>query len=219
MTDFTVHGVPGSPYVRAVLITLEEKAAPYRFAALAPGQHRAQPYLSLNPMAKIPTLVDGDFVLTETQAILRYIDRVVPTPPLTPASPRAAARMDQVMNINDWYLFQGVGNVIGFQRVVGPRLMGLAPDEAAIAAAMPAARTVFAELSRLLGEQPYFAGDAVSLADLLVATQIDFMAQTPEWAALTTPDGPLARWHARMAARPSLRATTWDAVAAMAQAA
>ena len=37
-------------------------------------------------------------------------------PALTPADPKAAARMDQVMNICDWYLFQGVDNVIGFQR-------------------------------------------------------------------------------------------------------
>ena len=64
------------------------------------------------------------------------------------------------MNVNDWYLFQGVGNVIGFQRVIGPMLMGLTPDEAVIAAAMPQARAVFGELARLLGEQPYFAGDA-----------------------------------------------------------
>jgi glutathione S-transferase len=48
--------------------------------------------------------------------------------------------MDQAMNVNDWYLFQGVGSVIGFHRVVGPRLMGLKPDESAIAVAMPRAR-------------------------------------------------------------------------------
>ena len=33
--------------------------------------------------------------------------------------------MDQLMNINDWYLFQGVANVIAFQRIIAPRLMGL----------------------------------------------------------------------------------------------
>jgi glutathione S-transferase len=80
-------------------------------------------------------------------------------------------RLDQAMNVNDWYLFQGVANVIGFHRVVGPRLMGLKPDEAAIEAAMPKAHAVFAELARRLGEQPYFAGAAVSRADLLIAPQ------------------------------------------------
>jgi hypothetical protein len=64
--------------------------------------------------------------------------------------------MDQAMNVNDWYLFQGVGSVIGFHRVVGPRLLGLTPDESAIAVAVPKARVVFRELSRLLGPATLF---------------------------------------------------------------
>jgi glutathione S-transferase len=127
--------------------------------------------------------------------------------------------MDQVMNVNDWYLFQGVGNVIGFQRVIGPMLMGLTPDEAVIAAAMPQGRAVFEELARLLGEQPYFAGDEISLADLLVAPQIGFFTQTPEWSVLGTPHANLVAWLARMEARPSLQATTWERVSEMAKAA
>jgi glutathione S-transferase len=62
--------------------------------------------------------------------------------------------MDRAVNINDWYLFQGVNGVITFHRIVGPRLVGLTPDESAIAAAMPKAHAVCDELSRLLGAQP-----------------------------------------------------------------
>jgi glutathione S-transferase len=127
--------------------------------------------------------------------------------------------MDQAMNINDWYLFQGVGNVIAFQRVVGPRVLGLTPDEAVIEAAMPRAQMVFGELVRLLGDQPYFAGDALSLADLLLAPQVEFFAHTPEWAVLGAPNPTLAAWLERMEARPSLKATTWERVAQMATAA
>jgi glutathione S-transferase len=71
---------------------------------------------------------------------------------MTPADPKSAARMDQAMNVNDWYLFHGVADVIVFHRVIGPRVLGLTPDEAAVAAAMPKARVVFDELARLLGE-------------------------------------------------------------------
>src|SRR5262249_43713460 len=149
----------------------------------------------------------------------RYLDRILAEPKLTPSDPKRAARMDQVMNINDWYLFQGVGNVIIFHRVVGPRLMGLQPDEAAIKAAMPKAITVFAELARLLGGQRYFAGDEVSLADLLVAPGIEFFEGTPEWSALGAPHANLAAWLARLQERASMKATTWDRVAALAQAA
>src|SRR5580700_12032086 len=181
MTEFVVHSIPGSPFGRAVFATLEEKGADYALQRVA---MRTPDHLALHPFARVPILRHGDFRLYETQAILRYLDRALPAPSLTPADPRAAARMDQLMNVNDWYLFQGVGNVIGFQRVVGPKLMGLTPDEAVIAAAMPQARAVFAELARLLGEQPYFAGDEISLADLLVAPQIAFFTQTPEWSEL-----------------------------------
>jgi glutathione S-transferase len=127
--------------------------------------------------------------------------------------------MDQVMNVNDWYLFQGVANVIVFHRVVGPRVMGLAPDEAAIEAAMPKARAVFEELARLLGSQSFFTGDAMTLADLLVAPQLSLFTLTPEWAVLGAPHKNLAAWLARMEARPSLQATTLERVSAMAQAA
>jgi len=219
MSEFIVYSVPGSPFGRAVLATLEEKAASYRLLPVVPGTFRSPEHLARHPFGRVPVLEHDGFGLYESQAILRYLDRVLPTPALTPGDSRAAARMDQVMNVNDWYLFQGVANVIGFQRVVGPRLMGLKPDEAAIDAAMPKAHTVFTELARLLGEQPYFAGDAVSLADLLIAPQLAFLTQTPEWSVLGAPHANIVAWLARMEARPSFQATTWDRVVEMAKAA
>ena len=93
--------------------------------------------------------------------------------------------------------------------------MGLAPDEAA----MPKARSVFPELARLLSDQPFFADDAISLADLLVAPQLGFFTQTPEWSVLGAPHENLVAWLARMEAHPSLQATTWERVSEMAQAA
>ena len=95
--------------------------------------------------------------------------------------------------------------------------MGLTPDEAAIAAAMPKARIVLDEITRHLGERPYLAGEALSLADLLVAPQVDFLSATPEWTLLTTGNAVLRRWLERMNARPSMAATTWERVAAMAR--
>jgi len=219
MSEFTVHSVPGSPFGRAVLATLEEKDTLYRLSPVMPGTLRAPEHLSRHPFGRVPVLEHNGFSLYETQAILRYLDRVLPVPALTPGDCKAAARMDQAMNVNDWYLFQGVANVIGFQRVVKPRLMGRAPDETAIEAAMPQAHTVFKELARLLGEQPYFAGDAVSLADLLIAPQLAFLTQTPEWSVLGAAQANIVSWLARMEARPSFQATTWERVAEKAKAA
>jgi glutathione S-transferase len=205
MAEFIVHSIPGSPFGRAVLTTLEEKGARYRFSPLAPGTLRSPEHLARHPFGRVPVLEHNGFMLYETQAILRYLDRVLPNPALTPADPSRAARMDQVMNVNDWYLFQGVANVIVFHRVVGPRVLGLAPDEAAIEAAMPKARAVF--------------GETMTLADLLVAPHLGLFSLAPEWPALVAPHRNIVAWLARMEARPSLQATTWERVSEMAQAA
>ena len=219
MSEFIVHSVPGSPFGRAALATLEEKRTPYRFSVVPAGTWRTEPHISRHPFGRVPVLEHDGFMLYETQAILRYLDRVLPTPPLTPADPRAAANMDRAMNVSDWYLFNGVNNVIGFQRIVAPRLMGVAPDEAAIAAAMPKAHTVFNELARLLGVQPYFTGENVTLADLMIAPQLDFLALTPEWTELSARHQNLVDWLARMNARPSFQATTWEKLMELAKAA
>jgi len=216
MSKFIVHSHPGSPFGRAVMATLEEKGAPYRLARLAP---KSAEHLALHPFGRMPVLAHKEFRLYETQAILRYLDRVLPTPPLTPADPKLAARMDQVMNINDWYLFHDVGNVVIFHRVVGPKVMGTTPDEEAIKAAMPKAHVVFDELARLLAQQIYFAGDTLSLADLMVAPAVAFFTLTPEWSVLGAPHANLVAWLARMQARPSMQATTWERLSTNAEAA
>lgn len=218
MPSFVVRTIPGSPAARAVMAALFEKGVSFRVAGLAPGAHKAEPHLSRHPFGKVPVLEYDDFTLYETQAILRFLERTLPSPPLIPEEPKDAARMDQIMGISDWYLFQGVNNVIGFHRIVGPRLMGLIPDEAAISAAMPRAQVVFGELSRMLAKKAYLASERVTLADLMVAPHMDFLAQTPEWTALTRDRSNLVEWLGRMNERKCMQLTTWEAVAQLAKA-
>jgi glutathione S-transferase len=59
-------------------------------------------------------------------------------------------------------------------------------------------------------------GDALSLADIMLAPHLDFFAATPEWPALTAKSANLIAWLRRMNVRPSLEATTWERVSAMA---
>ena len=197
---------------------LEEKGADWRIEPLRPGQHKQPGHLARHPFGRMPVLTDGDFELYETQAILRYLDRALPLPPLTPADHRSAARMDQVLNINDCYVMEGCANIIVFQRIVRPRLTGLPPDEAATAAAMPRAHTVFAELSRLLGGQDWFAGDAISLADFAVGGQLDMFSLVPEWAELTAGRPNLLRWLDQLRGLASMQATTARNLTARAEA-
>jgi glutathione S-transferase len=89
MNEFVVHIVPGSPFSRAVLATLEEKRAPYELVPVVPGTLRSPQHLSRHPFGRVPVLEHAGFRLYETQAILRYLDRVLPQPALTPST-RAA---------------------------------------------------------------------------------------------------------------------------------
>jgi glutathione S-transferase len=206
MSEFIVHGIPGSPYMRAVEVALREKSVPYRVRAMSPGEHKGPEYLALHPFGRIPAFEHGDFRLYETQAIVRYIDDVIPAPPLVPTDPCLTARMNQIIGINDWYFFPLVGRAIVFNRIVGPKLLNLPVDEAAIAAAVPEGRRCIGELERLLGEQPFLAGERLSLADVLLAPQLDFFAATPEGASILAGTR-LSKWLARMNARPSMIAT------------
>jgi glutathione S-transferase len=206
MTEIVLFGVSGSPYVRTAQMGLEEKQAPYRFEAMALGASKSPDYLARNPFGRIPLIEIGDFRLYETQAILRYLDAAFPQPALQPPDPQAIGRMNQIIGINDWYLFPKVNAVITFNRIVGPVLLRTTPDEAAIAAALPMARTCIGELERLLGDQAFLAGDSLTLADLMVAPQLDFLQATPEGKALLAGTA-LSAWLGRMNERPSMQRT------------
>ncbi|HMW73631.1 MAG TPA: glutathione S-transferase family protein, partial [Cellvibrionaceae bacterium] len=91
-------GVPFSNLVRSVLLCCEEKNIPYSLSM----QHQGQPIglksaalNALNPIGKIPVLVHDDFVLSETQSILRYLDAQFPAPGLQGKTPRERALIDQ----------------------------------------------------------------------------------------------------------------------------
>ena len=206
MTDITVYGIPGSPFLRAVEIMLKEKEVPYHLHAMVPGEHKQPDYLARHPFGRIPAFEHDGFRLYETQAICRYLDETFPNPPLTPGNAKARARMNQVIGVIEWYFFPKAAAPIGFNRVVGPALLGITPDEDAIAEAMPMATTCIAELDRLLGEQVYLTGDTVSLADIILGAQLDLFSASPEGAGLLRGTR-LERWLERMRTRPSFVAT------------
>jgi glutathione S-transferase len=209
MTEFTVTGIPGSPFVRAALLVLEEKGAPYRLDALAFGAQRSPEYLRLQPFGKIPAFAHGDFAFYETQAFLRYVDRMVPEPALVPSDAKAIARMDQLIGIADDYLKQQVSGAVTFPLGIAPKL-GMPADRAAGEAAIPAAAHVLDVLAGLLGDQQFLVGDRVTLADLMIVPHLDFLPSFDEGRALIQAQPRLAAWLARMQARPSMQATSWE---------
>lgn len=63
------------------------------------GQQLLAEYRALNPQGMLPSLVDDDFVLTQSLAIIEYLDETYPTPPLLPAEPRQRARARQLAQL------------------------------------------------------------------------------------------------------------------------
>lgn len=207
MTGITVHGIPGSPFLRTVEIVLKEKDVPYHLRVMSPADMKTREHLGLHPFGRIPIFEEDDFKLYETQAIIRYVDEVFPHPSLTPEKPRERARMNQLIGIIEWYFFPKAAAPIGFNRIIGPRLLGLPGDESAIAEAMPIARTCFAEFDQLLGTKAYLTGDAASLADIMLAAQLDLFEGCKEGRELISETAALPGWLERMRERPSFVGT------------
>jgi len=206
MSTIVIHGIPGSPYVRMPLLACEEKGVPYRLAAMEFGKTKTPEHLAHQPFGRVPYMEHDGFWLYEAQAIIRYIDQISDGPSLTPADPKAQARMNQVMNIIDWYVMPSVSSGIGFNRIVKP-IFGMPVDEAVVAAAVPQAQVCVAALEDILADKPYFAGDQVSLADLMAVSHLDLLPRSPEGANLMA-GSPLLAWLDRMAERPSVQKTT-----------
>jgi glutathione S-transferase len=213
MSEFIVTGVPGSPYVRSALLALEEKGIAWTLKPISPPDSRSPEYRQLQPFGKIPAFEYEGVRFYETQAMMRFVDRIGEGPALTPADPWHALRMDQLMNIVDDYVRGSVSGAVSFPLAVAPRF-GMPVDVAAAHAAIPAAERTIAEVARLLGEQSFMAGEEVSLADLMMIAHLEFLLEFEEGRALLAPHPALSRWIARMAERPIVQATSWDALLA-----
>jgi glutathione S-transferase len=97
----------GSPYAWRVWLALERKGIPYHLKTLSfdAGDLKTAEYGALNPRRRVPVLVDGDFVLAESAAIVEYIeDRWPRGPALFAEGPRNRAIQRRMVREADQYL-------------------------------------------------------------------------------------------------------------------
>jgi glutathione S-transferase len=117
--------------------------------------------------------------------------------------------MNQIMGIVDWYVFPYISVGICAERFFSQRFWQRGTNEANIARALPHASTCIRELERLKGPGQFLVGNTLTLADLMLAPQLDYFRATPEGDTLlrgTSLDG----WLQRMRTRPSMKATEVD---------
>ena len=127
----------------------------------------------------MPTLVHDGFALYETGAISRYIDRAFAGPSLQPGTPRALARMDQIIGVVDSYGYWPLVRQVFSQRVFRPAV-GQPADEAEVARGLAGAAKVLAALEDLASSDTFLVGAAPSLADLHLGAMIAYFTAAPE---------------------------------------
>jgi glutathione S-transferase len=187
---------PLSPNVRrvrfaaAVLgIQLEEKKLDF-----TKGEHKAPEYLALNPNGAVPTLVDGDFVLTESRAIMQYLASKKPESGLLPRDEAARADVTRWQFWDSSHFSPQIGS-IAFEKVFKP-MMGLGdPDHGKIREALGNFRRFAEVLNKRLEGRRYLVGNCLTIADLTIASSLMYATQ----ADLPLADFPNVQdWFARM---------------------
>ena len=203
-----VYGPGYSTFARTARLALEEKGADYDLVEvdLLSGAGQSAEHLARHPFGKVPAFEHDGFAFYETDAIARYVDETFPGTDLVPADARARARMNQAMSVLASYAYPCLISQIFMQRAVMP-MIGNAPDEAAIAAALPKAETALGALEQLIDGNRYLAGDRLSLADLLLIPIYDYVRQTPEGEKLLQATPNLRRWWDEVRTRPSVEKT------------
>lgn len=201
-------GANYSVYVRIARLALIEKGVAYDPVEIDIfGAHAEDAaYLKLHPFKRIPTLRHGDFTLYETAAITRYVDEAFPGPALQPGDAQTRARMTQMIGVMDNYLYRPL--VWGLYVALDDAAkVGKPADAAALGKAMMLARQALKAVNDLIGDGPWLAGNALSLADLHLLPMLAYGRVTAEGKALLAEQVRLQRWWDEMKQRPSVTTT------------
>jgi glutathione S-transferase len=203
-TVFGAHSV----HVRAVRLALEEKGVYYELIPVDIFDPSGVPpgYRERHPFGKIPAFEHDGFRLYEAGAITRYVDEAFSGTRLQPDGLRGRARMNQIISILDSYAYRTLVWDIFVERVSRPA-RELASDEPRIADALPQAEVCLFALSDLMGEAPWFAGAAISLADLHAAPMFALLRLAPEGAHLLGRASRIQDWWDRVSSRSSFLRT------------
>lgn len=193
----TVYGCANTRSSR-VLWALEEAGAEYEYVAvdLRAGAGWKPEYLALNPGGKVPTLVDGELVLTESAAICTYIGDRFPASRLTPpvGSPERA-------HYDQWCYFV-LSELEQPLWTMAKHLFAL-PERRRVPAVLDTARWEFAMAAKVLaaglGQREFIVGDHFTAADILIG-------HTLTWALafeLPLEQGHLKTYVEHLLARPA----------------
>jgi glutathione S-transferase len=200
----TVYGVSASPFVRKVRVVLAEKKVAYELEPIVPLNVPPE-YRRISPLGKVPAFRDGERTLADSSVICAYLERIHPEPPLYPADPYEHAQALWFEEYGDTAIAETLTGSIFFQRVVAPRFLGRATDDAVVDNAVKTrVPPLFDYLESQIGDRDFLAGTGFSIGDIAVATHFvnarygGFEVDEGRWPTL-------ARYVARILGRASFR--------------
>ena len=164
-----VYGSSMSPYVRKVLAFAAEKGIEVETKPVGLGSNDPE-FRAASPFGKIPAFRDGDFGISDSSAIVAYLDALKPEPVLIPAEPKARARTIWFDEFADT-IIGACGTKMFFNRIVSPRFLKR-PGDTAVAdkAECEELPPILDYLESVIPESGFLVEDRLTLADLGVAS-------------------------------------------------
>jgi glutathione S-transferase len=166
-----LYGFAATRSIRA-LWALNELGAEFEFVPvnILAGEHRHPEFLRINPAGKVPVLVDGDMVLTESAAIVIYLAEKYPDGGLLPAD------REQLAQAYRWVRFAMTELEQPLWRIT--RHSWLYPEEKRIPEEIPIASQEFIAMATILDNhmagRQFIVGDTITIADCVTAYLMDW---------------------------------------------
>jgi glutathione S-transferase len=199
-----LYGYQYSVYAWITRLAMHEKGIGYTWVEINPfARDVPADYLAMHPFGRVPTLVNGDFVLFETSAIIRYLDEAFEGPRLQPVNPQDRGRVSQIISVIDGYAYWPLVRQVFSHGVFRPRL-GHPADPIEYQRGLEAAPSVLRALDQLASEGGFLVADSVSLADIHLAPMIAYFTSDPNGETLLAQYHQLSAWWSMMSVRKHL---------------
>jgi glutathione S-transferase len=219
-----------SSCAQKVRLLLAEKGLDWesRHLDLRSGEHQKDWYIKLNPRAVVPTLIDGDIVVPESNVINEYLDERFPDPAMKPADPFGRAKMRLWTKQLDEGVHDAGIAILSFgvafrhqyisRGEAGKEMLESIPDPAKrerrrdviekgldsphFKIAIARLLTLYRDMDKVLADHEWLAGDRYSIADAAFTPYIVRLDHL-DVMGLLEPTARTADWYRRIKARPS----------------
>ncbi|XP_060180220.1 glutathione S-transferase APIC [Lycium barbarum] len=199
-----VHGSPSSTATMRVVACLIEKDLNFElvFVDMAKGEHKKQPFLSINPFGQVPGFEDGDLKLFESRAMTQYIAHVYDSNgnQLILQDPKRMAIMSVWMEVES-QKFETPASKLTWEICIKP-IIGMSTDDAAVKESEEQLSKVLDIYETRLAESKYLGGDSFTLVELHHLPNIYYLMGT-KVKALFDSRPRVSAWCADILARPA----------------